>query len=123
MLTYTPILYLPQNVNALVDEGMAGTYVLGSGQDFKIGYVGRSDTCVRRRLVSHNHLYKFDYFIFRYAENPLEAYRFECEAYHALERVGSEVLNQIHPAAPRSSGVRCPYCSFARNVKRFVLAA
>lgn len=122
MLTYTPILYLPQIVCALLDENRPGAYVLGSEQDFKIGYVGRSDTCVRRRLAFHNHLYKFDYFIYRYAKNAEEAYMFECEAYHALER-RSGMLNKYHPAAPRGTSLFCPYCSFAEDVKQFLLAA
>lgn len=63
MVHYTPVIFLPGVVRAIVDAGRPGTYVLGTGSDFEAGYVGRSDTCVRSRLASHNHLYRFDYFI------------------------------------------------------------
>lgn len=123
MRSYTPILFLPQIVRAVVAEGRAGAYVLGSGSDFKVGYVGRSDTCIQHRLATHNYLYRFDYFIFRYAASIEEAYLFECEAFHALDQNGGTILNKYHPAAPHSSSMSCPYCDFAADIRQALLAA
>ncbi|MDH4582507.1 hypothetical protein E8F20_11580 [Pseudomonas sp. BN415] len=80
MLDYKPVLFLPGVIRAIVDEGKPDTYVLGSSLKFDMGYVGRSDTCARVRLSAHNHLYRFDYFIYKYARDGKETFLFECEA-------------------------------------------
>jgi hypothetical protein len=116
---YTPYLLLPDVVREVVEPGIAGAYVLGSGLNFEVGYVGRSDWCVRRRLAGHNHLYQFDYFIVRRAVSAAEAFAFECEAWHALEHRHAHMLNRYHPAAPAGTGFDCPYCKFAMDVRAY----
>jgi len=118
MLYYMPILFVPHIVRVMVDEGRPGAYVLGSGSDFKVGYARRSDSCRCNRLALHNRLYRFEYFIYRYAKTPDEDFLIECEAYHALKQSGVQIVNKYHPAMPAHSGLACPYCAFSNNLRR-----
>ncbi|WP_170130972.1 hypothetical protein [Deinococcus yavapaiensis] len=112
-----PHVLLPQVVRRVVEPGRSGVYVLGRDErGFKPGYVGRSDTDLQRRLATHNHRDEFEYFIFRYAGSPEEAFRLECELWHAHEETASGMLNRIHPDAPSGSGLECPYCAFGKDL-------
>ncbi len=122
-MRYTPVLFLPEVVRTVVEANRPGAYVLGSGPRFEVGYTGRSDVCIRRRLSAHNHLYRFDYFIFRYADDSEEAFQLEAEAWHALHQRGATILNKYHPALPAGSGLKCPYCDFAERAKEFLREA
>jgi len=122
MLRAVPLRFTPEVVRRAVELGRPGVYILGSDiNGFVGGYVGRSDTCLRNRLATHNHLYKFDYFIFRYAANVSQAFRLECQYWHTYEH-GMEVSNCIHPAAPHGSGSCCPYCEFALDAATLLVA-
>lgn len=122
MLRAVPYRFTPQVVRRVVTPRRAGVYILGNDvHGFAGGYVGRSDSCLQNRLATHNHLYKFDYFIFRYATSVQQAYRLECQFWHTYEH-GMEVENRIHPAAPRGSGSCCPYCEFAANTVMLLAA-
>ena len=122
MLT-TPYRFMPGVVREVVEPGRPGSYLLGYDDGgFRAGYAGRSDACLRNRLATHNHLYDYDYFIFRYARDEMEAYRQECESWHLLEAEGGDVANRIHPAAPAGSGACCPYCEFGQHMD-YLLAA
>ncbi len=119
---YVPIVFLPKIVRALVMPSRPGVYILGTGPKFTPGYVGRSDTCVRTRLAGHNHLDEFEYFIFKYADTPAEAFQLECEYWHVLQQQGVQVVNKNHPAPPDFSGMQCPYCEFASQVQQYLAA-
>lgn len=118
MSRYRPIVFLPDVVRDIVLPNRPGAYALGRGEPFRLEYVGRSDNCLQTRLAAHNHLYAFDYFIFRYAETPFEAFVRECELFHALEQSTPNMMNKYHPAAPAGSGARCPYCEFGLGIRR-----
>ncbi|MHA7631647.1 GIY-YIG nuclease family protein [Corallococcus sp. M7] len=119
---YVPRLFLPKEVRKQIEPCRPGVYLLGMGPDFTPGYVGRSDTCLRTRLSGHNHLYEFEYFIFKYADNPGDAFMLECEYWHVLQQTGVKVANKYHPAPPSSNGTRCPYCEFAGQMQEYIAA-
>lgn len=79
--------------------GCPGAYALGHQQHgrFSFDNVGRSDSCVRSRLLTHNHLWQFEYFIFKLARDEKAAYELECELWHMFS---GQPRNMIHPAAP-----------------------
>lgn len=111
----TPYRLTPSVVRAEVEPGRVGAYALGNDRGgFKVGYVGRSDACLQTRLAYHNHAQHFDYFVFRYATNDIEAFYLECEFWHYCHKL--RIRNSIHPASPQGSGLRCPFCSFATQI-------
>ncbi|MDU2106215.1 hypothetical protein [Clostridium sp.] len=112
-----PRLFIPDVIKEVVLSNRPGVYVLGDNENgFVYRYVGRSDTCIRTRLLTHNYLYKYEYFIFRYVDNPKEAYYYESKWWHDCANMG--INNKIHPDAPSGSRLVCPYCSFANNINR-----
>lgn len=123
MSTVIPILFTPSVVRQTILQS-PGAYVLGDWEAgaFRIGYVGRSDEDVRQRLAGHERLGEFGYVIVRYAPGAVEAFWSECEFWHACHQTGITVVNRIHPAAPRGSGLACPYCHFATHVGRLLAA-
>lgn len=111
-------------VRETVVGGCKGAYTLGSlvGGVYTVGYVGRSDRCVRERLVAHELLGEFDAFAVRYADDAPNAFVLECAFWHELHDAGLPMLNRVHPATPRHSGLACPYCAFARGVEQLLAA-
>ncbi|MBY3618572.1 hypothetical protein HGO21_03320 [Acinetobacter sp. CUI P1] len=113
-----PRVLLPRIVRENVTLGVSGVYMLGDNEHgFIAKYIGRSDNCLQTRLVTHNYLYKYDYFVFEYANSTDEAYRLECQLWHSISRC--TLSNMIHPAAPRNRYQECPYCHFARHVIKY----
>lgn len=87
-----------------------GNYALGfaDANGFTIHYVGRSDSNVATRLLSHV-TEPYTHFKFSYASNPVEAFKKECKNYHDCG--GSANLdNEYHPDKPNGYNVSCPYC-------------
>jgi hypothetical protein len=120
----TPYLFTPSAARREIAAGQPGAYMLGHDDGgFVPGYVGRSDRCVRERLASHELLGEFDYFAVRRARDATEAFQLECELWHYFQQVGPRLRNVIHPAAPRMSGLVCPYCYFATHVQPLLRAA
>ncbi|MDA2627280.1 hypothetical protein PDQ36_29445 [Bacillus cereus] len=112
-----PTKFTPNIVRNVVEPDKPGVYALGNDRNgFKVGYVGRSDACLQSRLANHNYLYHFDYFIFKYAENVKDAFYFECHFWHASQ--DKQITNLIHPASPKNSRLKCPYCSFANGISK-----
>lgn len=113
----TPYLFLPEVIREYVQPGRPGVYVLGDNENgFQYRYVGRSDTCLQTRLLTHNHLYRFEYFIFRYVDSPKDGFLLESKWWHDCRVQGFPLVNQIHPDAPSHSGFTCPYCDFVRMI-------
>jgi hypothetical protein len=113
-----PCLFVPAAIRRTVAPGYPGAYALGDDRGgFMAGYVGRSDTCLQTRLLKHNHRYKFEYFIFRYAASIEESYQIECQFWHTSQGQ-QDLLNIRHPASPLGSNLSCPYCHFARYVTK-----
>lgn len=72
----TPYRMTPDVIRNEVIKGIPGAYVLGDMEDgeFRFKYVGRSDSCLQTRLLTHDYLYEYSYFIFAYtadAKKPL----------------------------------------------------
>ena len=113
-------------VRALIPESRIGSYVL-IDRDEPV-YVGRSDTCLRRRLLQHAHRRRAEYFAYNVHHTRIQAYTMECALYHAL---APQIRNLIHPDSPDQAAARCSYCrpewalphlapSFEHNTQRFV---
>jgi hypothetical protein len=111
---------------ALIPESRIGSYVLIDGD--KPVYVGRSDTCLRRRLLQHANRQRAEYFAYNIHHTRIQAYTMECALYHALI---PEIRNLIHPDSPDQTAVRCSFCSpdwaqphlvspFAHSTHRYV---
>lgn len=73
-------------------------------------YVGRSDTCLHRRLYHHPLQGIATHFIVTPTRNPDQAYATEAHWYHRHLRAGHPLLNRIHPACPAGTALRCPFC-------------
>lgn len=96
----------PWVIRVLIPSTIVGTYVLYASDGTPI-YVGRSDTCLRRRLVTHAVLRRAKYFDYQVRWTPERAYIAECAAFHAFAGL---LTNAIHPASPSGCSVRCPFC-------------
>lgn len=99
-----PLRLVPWLVRAILPAGHIGTYVLHRGG--RVAYVGRSDD-LRRRLIVHAEADRADFFTYDLHATPVQAYEVESALFHILL---GQISNQIHPAAPRHSGARCPFC-------------
>lgn len=120
----TPRLFCPSVVRCAVEADSPGVYILGHDDGgFVAGYVGRADSSLRSRLAGHELLGEFDYFMFRYARNAAEAFRLECELWHACRQSAADLGRSVHPAAPRGSGLECAYCYFAEHIQAILLVA
>lgn len=118
-ISRTPYRFTPDVIRKEVMKDVPGSYLLGNDQgerDFAPRYVGRSDNDMQGRLLTHNHLYSYEYFIFRKASDPKEAFRQECQLWHGHQQCGYELDNKVHPAVPVGLDVRCPYCDFANHM-------
>ncbi len=112
----SPILFIPKYISKTIEDNRPGVYVLGDDQNgFIPKYVGRSDTSLKRRLMTHNHLYEHEYFIFKYVNNVKEAFFTEAKWWHDCQGNGYDLDNKIHPDAPNGMILECPYCAFARD--------
>ena len=119
-----PHFFTRKHIQRFVPAKRAGAYALGvlSGSKFVVGYVGRSDACLRHRLLWHELLGEFDVFLVRTANDPAEAFQFECAFWHRFTDVDETILNRIHPASPPRARLMCPYCGFASNMLKLMTA-
>jgi len=95
-----------------VARKLIGNYWLGdfsSNGSFFVRYIGRSDTCLRRRLSEHSGKRKYEAFVFRESEQIKEAFDCECREWHLLNSLG-QLDNQIHPDSPSKLPYKCVYC-------------
>ncbi|MFJ6522575.1 GIY-YIG nuclease family protein [Streptomyces filamentosus] len=95
----------PWVVRALIPEGYIGTYVL-----YRHGaphYIGRSDTCVRRRLLKHCASARGEYFTYDVHFSADQAFTAECSLFHALR---PQLTNILHPDRPNFSQAICLFC-------------
>ena len=95
------------NVQNMVPQGKPGTYYLGEilEDKFYVLYVGRSDTCLKTRLLQHVKSGEFNYFRFRTCKTKKNAYKNECYAFHSH----INTKNKVHPA--HNGSCNCPICS------------
>lgn len=96
------------NINAVVKGLGAGAYALGynneDGSLLYIQYIGRSDTDLNARLLSHiGENYK--HFQYAFFDDAIQAYNKECWLYHTFNPPD----NDIHPAKPEGTNCKCPF--------------
>lgn len=104
----------PWVIRAVVPAGAAGAYVL-----FRDGlptYIGRSATCLQRRLIAHAASARGEYFTFIESRPGIACYHAECELFHAVPP--GLLTNRIHPAKPAELAAMCPYCPPAIELSR-----
>lgn len=95
----------PWLIRALIPERTLGAYVLWSPS--APVYVGRSDTCLRRRLVEHARSWPDIFFTYDVAFSGQDAYSMECSLFHAL---GERTSNIDHPQRCGANDPLCPFC-------------
>jgi hypothetical protein len=101
-----------ETIAQAVARKQIGNYWLGNfdpAGGFIIHYVGRSDTCLQRRLMEHATKREYDIFVIRVAESIREAFDIECREWHLLKKL-NQLRNLIHPDAPSGLPYSCPYC-------------
>ena len=95
------------SVDGALGSAFPGVFALGyRGRDdvFYVNYVGRSDSDVRGRLLE---LIGSDVaFKFGRSASAEEAFRRECELFHAFR----PPANRIHPGRPANTSWSCPRC-------------
>ena len=98
-------------INKTITKTSAGNYVLGYTKDktFYVKYVGRSDSDLKARLLSHVSSGRYKEFKYSYATSPKAAFEKECQNFHDFEET-KQLDNNIHPDRPNSSGWECPIC-------------
>lgn len=109
----------PSVVRSVVPHGVVGVYQLARYENGQliIGYVGRSDSDLQKRLAGHNLMYAFDYFWFHKVRNPHSAFLAEAGMWHALKDELA-LVNKAHPAVPGGKAVGCPYCRALAQIRR-----
>jgi hypothetical protein len=104
-----------EKIEEKVTESSPGNYALGNEGDngvFVVGYVGRSDTDIKRRLKAWSARAKSKLmFKFSYAPDSRAAYEKECEHFHAFRPPGQHV----HPHPPKGEAWCCPRCGDSVN--------
>lgn len=90
-----------------VSEIGPGAFVLEASADlvnFRVAYVGRSDTNVNNQL--HVHVGSYKRFRYEYCPSAQAAFEKECALYHDFEPQD----NPIHPRRPSGTDWKCPRC-------------
>ena len=95
-------------VRALIPEGVIGAYLLLL-KNVPI-YAGRSDVCLRDRLINHHLLGVATHVMYQPCRDPFQAFCIEGFWFHTLRR-GDGGLNMIHPARPKNEPRKCPFCA------------
>lgn len=97
----------PALIRAFIPVGTVGTYLLLQGE--QPIYVGRSDHCLRTRLVNHELASEASHVTFSPCRTAHDAFSIEADWYHRLADMEG-ARNAIHPARPAGSRVPCPSC-------------
>lgn len=87
-------------LNLSIPPRVIGVYLLALGR--QVIYAGRSDHCLRTRLISHEHLGNAAVVLWRTCVSVRSAYMLEKQWYSRLTGKPG-VLNKIEPAAPAGS--------------------
>jgi hypothetical protein len=103
-----PFALTDQVIDQEVRASQPGAYVLEESADlvnFRVVYVGRSDTDVNNQL--HVHVGSYKRFLYEYCSSAEAAFEKECALYHDFEPRD----NPIHPQRPAATKWKCPRCS------------
>jgi hypothetical protein len=106
---------LPASANWIrpfMPPGVAGAYLLLKGDQPL--YVGRSDTCLRTRLLGHEHLGAASHLVWARCDTARQAYHLESYWYDRLQAHGG-LLNRVHPARPAETDEVCPFCAIEHD--------
>ena len=97
-----------ESITKYVEKEKIGNYALGKmdGQVFRVSYVGRSDTDLRKRLLNHIDE-PYTHFKYSYATSKKAAFEKECKNFHDFNPPD----NSIHPDRPEGTDWKCPLCS------------
>lgn len=99
-------LLTPWLIRAMIPESTIGTYTLWA-VDAPI-YIGRSDTCLRRRLLEHAAVRPDGIrFTFDVSRSMQDAFALESSLFHAL---GDVTANINHPPRAGRTDPACPFC-------------
>jgi len=85
----------------------AGAYLLFIGE-YPV-YVGRSDSSLKARLESHEHLPVATHLAWKVRESAEGAFYLEAAWFHQGGET-EHMLNKVHPGAPAGASVTCPFC-------------
>jgi hypothetical protein len=103
----------PAWIHPFLPPRTVGAYMLfDNGRPF---YVGRSDTCLRGRLLGHEHLGAASHVLWERCPSPRQAFHLEAFWYDRLKPSGG-LLNRVHPARPGDDDEPCPFCAAAAGV-------
>lgn len=102
----------PRWFKALLPPGVLGAYLLLQGD--KPFYVGRSDHCLRTRLIGHNLLARATHVCWEVCRSPVHAFHAEAYWYDHFKEVG-RLRNLVHPARPTGDCRPCPFCTLVGN--------
>lgn len=97
-------------VSSSLPAGVPGCYLL-LDRDGRPLYVGRSDECLRQRLLGHplSLRRRASHFTAAVTDTPRGAYLLECYWWHRYRRDGVGLINRIHPAS--QANTICPFCA------------
>ena len=95
-------------IKLALPPGLAGSYLLLAPPGRPL-YVGRSDRCLRQRLLGHPLRGRATHFTAAVAEGPRGAYLLECYWWHRYRAGGTYLVNQLHPASYQGASP-CPFC-------------
>ncbi len=106
-----PFSLTDQVIDQEVDERQPGAYLLEDSTDlvnFRVVYVGRSDSDVNNQL--HVHVGSYKRFRYTYCSSAQAAFEKECGFFHDFEPQNSPA----HPQRPAGTDWKCPHCSLFR---------
>ncbi|MBF0129427.1 MAG: hypothetical protein HQL33_05515 [Alphaproteobacteria bacterium] len=92
---------------SMIPHGVVGAYLLVDGD--RPFYVGRSDSCLRRRLLGNPLLQAATHVFWEVCPSALRAFHMEAFWYDRLSPSGA-LLNKVHPARPWGDVRPCPFC-------------
>lgn len=97
-----------ETIDQEVRETSPGAFVLEDSADlvnFRVNFVGRSDTDVNNQL--HVHVGSYKRFRYKYCSSAQAAFEKQCVFYHDFEPRD----NPVHPQRPAGMTWRCPRCN------------
>ena len=103
-----PFALTDEAIDREVNQRQPGAYALEESSDlinFRVVYVGRSDSDVNNQL--HVHVGTYKRFRYEYCISAQVAFERECDLYHRFEPRD----NPIHPQRPQGTNWKCPRCS------------
>ena len=99
---------IPEIIREKIDKSKCGVYFLGKfkKEGFYVGYVGRSDTCIRRRLLDHAKSGKYAFFSYKVLQTKESSFRQEALLFYSHFGLS----NKIVPASNNRKKSSLTYC-------------